>query len=181
MEWPVSLNSSRDSSALDAHYVVGIFEDVMVMSHDDDGASAPVRQAAQHFHHRAAGIRIERGDRLVGKQNFGITGQGAGDGDALLLTAAQVSRKGVPLIGQADLLHQLRGAISRARPANALEMQSQFDILTGPQRWEQIEILKYESDVRQPHFGEIFLAKPRYVSTENPHGAARGTENATHN
>ena len=55
---------------------------------------------AQNFIHQG---RIERAGRLVVEQNFGIHGQGAGNGRALLLAARELDRKMVSLVAQAHL------------------------------------------------------------------------------
>ena len=43
----------------------------------------------QGFHHDAGGFRIQRGDGLVGKDDFRFLHQGTGDGHALLLSTGE--------------------------------------------------------------------------------------------
>jgi hypothetical protein len=64
-------------------------------------------QQLQQLQDVAAGGRVQVAGRLVGKQDRGIVGEGAGDGNALLLAAGQLRGIVVPAVGQADLLEQL--------------------------------------------------------------------------
>ena len=50
------------------------------------------RQVEQALEHRARGGGVEVAGRLVGQQQARLVGQGAGDGDALLLAAGQLGR-----------------------------------------------------------------------------------------
>ena len=51
-------------------------------------------------------LGVERGGRLVEEHDLGLHGQGARDGDPLLLAAGELDRVLVPLFGDADLLQK---------------------------------------------------------------------------
>src|SRR5207245_4518280 len=55
---------------------------------------------AQERDNRFAGGLVQVGGGFVGEDEVGLTGQGAGDGDALLLAAAQLARAAGTLVGQ---------------------------------------------------------------------------------
>lgn len=65
----------------------------------------------QQFHHGVPGFRVQLAGRLVGDEDRGAVGQGAGDGDALALPARQLARA-------------LRGLVREPH-----ERQQQFDAL----------------------------------------------------
>ena len=49
-----------------------------------------------------SGLRVEVGRGFVGEDDGRVVGQGAGDGDALLLASGQLSRQVVEAVAQAD-------------------------------------------------------------------------------
>ena len=55
-------------------------------------------------------MRVEVAGRLVGQHQRRVHGQGAGDGDALLLAAGQLVGEMLLAVGQADLVEQMAGA-----------------------------------------------------------------------
>src|ERR1700685_279137 len=69
---------------------VGELQHARIVSDDDHGSSAFMRQIAHDFHDFAPGLRIERGGGLVCQNDLRIAGDRSGDRDALLLTTAEV-------------------------------------------------------------------------------------------
>ena len=66
----------------------------LVMSNEHEGDSDFALQRFQFHLHLAAEVGVERGERLVQQQQPGTVHQGAGQGDALLLSAADLCRFG---------------------------------------------------------------------------------------
>jgi hypothetical protein len=58
-----------------------------------------------------AGLAVERAGGFVAEQHLGPLGDGAGDGDALLLAARKLGREMVHPVRQADALQRLFGGI----------------------------------------------------------------------
>ena len=58
--------------------------------------------ARQRFEHAHTGPAVERAGRLVTEQHLGTLGDGAGDGDALLLAARKLGRKMIHPRGKTD-------------------------------------------------------------------------------
>ena len=70
---------------------------IHLMQRYHHGNAVVLVNVAQGFHHDAGGFRVQRGDRLIGQNDFCFLHQGAGDGDALLLSTGQ---GGDTLVGQ---------------------------------------------------------------------------------
>src|SRR5689334_19787710 len=81
------------AAVLDVHHAIGVVEGAAVVGHDHYGTAFFASEARKHLHHDAAAGGIEGGGRLVGEDDFGFAGEGAGDGNALLLATAKVGRK----------------------------------------------------------------------------------------
>ena len=72
-------------------------------------------QLAQQIHHRFAALRIEVAGRLVGEQDERLAGDGARDGDALLLTARQLAGQVLRAVRHADAFERRRRRAACAR------------------------------------------------------------------
>ncbi len=59
------------------------------MGDHDDGVAFGV-DALELFHDGEGGVGVEIARRFVGEDDFGVGDDGAGDGDALLLTAGEL-------------------------------------------------------------------------------------------
>ena len=91
----------------------------------------PVRRqmAEQLVLQRLAGLRVERGERLVHQQHVRLVGEAAGDRDALLHAAGQLVRVAVGEAGEADELEHLAGAArARLRRPTALDLEAELDV-----------------------------------------------------
>ena len=63
-----------------------------VVGDDHQRGAALAVDPHQRFEHADAGRAVERAGRLVAEQHFGLLGDGAGDGDPLLLPARKLGR-----------------------------------------------------------------------------------------
>ena len=77
------------------------------MSDHDDGDAELTVDLAEELQHVARGGGVQCTGGFIGQQQTGVGGQRAGDADALLLTAGELLRVGLALIGKADELQQL--------------------------------------------------------------------------
>ena len=75
-----------DAAVEDVDAAVGVARVARIVGDHADRRAAAV-QLAKQIHHRFAAARIEVSGRLVGEQDQRFAGDGAGDGDALLLAA----------------------------------------------------------------------------------------------
>ena len=60
----------------------------------------------QRLEHAHAGLAVERTRGLVAQQHVGLLGDGARDGDALLLAARQLGREVVEALAEPDQLQR---------------------------------------------------------------------------
>ncbi len=98
---------------------VGQVEDALVVRHHDHRVPVLLREDAKELGDGVAVVGVEGGGRLVGKQDGGRAGEGAGNGDALALPAGQVARLRVELVGKADRFKQANG-VTFSRPCPSI-------------------------------------------------------------
>ena len=99
----------------------------------------PANVLQEHVHDRRRRDAVQIAGRLVGKQQTRLIDQGAGDGDALQLAAAQLGRAMAAALGQADRFKGLprrRSPLPHAPPG---EQHRQLDVLQRRPRRNQIE------------------------------------------
>ena len=65
----------------------------------------------ENFQNIATAGGIERRRRLIGEDDGRIAGEGAGNGDALLLAATEIGRILAGFVGEADALQQFERAL----------------------------------------------------------------------
>ena len=88
----------------------------MVVRGRNDGHVLLLAQIAEKFDDGNGGVRIEISRGLVGEDEHGVVGQGAGDGHALLLAAGELAGKVVHSVPEAHALEVfLRFAMASAR------------------------------------------------------------------
>ena len=66
----------------------------------------------EQLHHRLAALRVEVAGRLVGEQNHRLAGDGACHGDALLLSAGELTGQVLGAMRHADALEGVGHALS---------------------------------------------------------------------
>jgi hypothetical protein len=115
------------------------------------GSELPVdeRQGLQHADARLA---VERPRGLVAQQDVRALGDGAGDGNALLLPARHLRGKMVHALGEADEIERLLG-----RHWVACSLRDQGHVLTRRQRGNQVVELEDEPDMIAPVGGEAVV------------------------
>src|SRR5258706_9527413 len=80
-----------DAAVEDMDAAVGVPGVARIVGHHADGRAGAV-QFAEEIHHRFAAAGVEVAGRLVREEDERLPGDGAGDGDALVLTAGAVAR-----------------------------------------------------------------------------------------
>ena len=79
---------------------------------------------------------------------LGLHGEGAGDGDALLLAAGELAGVLVGLLGDADAFQQLHGVgLDLGAGAMAHANRGEGDVLHGRQMREEVELLEDHADL----------------------------------
>ncbi len=109
--------------------------------------------------------------------------QGAGDGDALLLTAGQIARPAFAVRREADPLQQCRGAALPFRLRQAFTAKP--DIVADVQPGQQARLLEHRADRRvgasdhhvvQPDFPARRLVQPGHETQQRRLAAARASQ-----
>ena len=117
------------------------------MGHHHHG-HAFVRQFDHDVQHFVDHFRIERRSRFIEQHGDRIHAQRAGDGDALLLAAGQLTGELVGMGGEADALQQLQALLARGGLV-ALEHfhLRQRQVVDDRQVREQLEVLEHHADL----------------------------------
>ena len=96
------------------------------MRRHDDGGAARERFASSSLQH-GDGPVVERRERLVEKQHFGLVQEGAGDGEALPHAARELARQAVFHVRESDVFERFGGGrFGVSRPCKLAEEQSGF-------------------------------------------------------
>ena len=98
----------------------------------------------EQIHDRLAAARIEVSGRLVREQNQRLAGDGARDGDALLLTARELARKVLRAVRHADALERRFHALLALGRFHAAIGERQLDVLEDREVANQVEALEDE-------------------------------------
>ena len=78
-----------DEAVVKSNNAVGVLRDVGLVGDDEDGV-ADGMQVIEEGHDLVAGLGVEVPGGLVGEDDGGVIDQGAGDGDALALSAGEL-------------------------------------------------------------------------------------------
>ena len=139
----------------------------IVRDHADRGAG--LVQLLEQVHDGFAALRIEVARRLVGEQDERLAGDGAGDGDALLLAAGELARQMLRAMRHADALERRLDALLALGRAHAAVGERQLDVLEDGEIADQVEALKDEPDLAVAH------ARARRRGARRPAGCSAGT------
>jgi hypothetical protein len=110
----------------DGDAVADVLDGRQVVGDEQVGQVELVLQPLHQVEHLRLDRDVERGDRFVGDDEVGLARQGAGDADALALTAGELVRVPVAVVGvQPDGLEQLPDALGPCLPAlvQAVDLQ----------------------------------------------------------
>ncbi len=113
-----------------------------------DHRHAVLCQAFHHLQHFAHHFRVERAGGLVKQHDGRAHGQGARNGNALLLAAGQLRGEGIGLVRKTHAFQQLHRALARFGTAGALQLQRrQHQVFHHGQMREEIELLEHKADM----------------------------------
>ena len=121
----------------------------VVRDHADRRAFAV--QLAEQLHDGFAVLRVEVSGRLVRQQDRRGAGDGAGDRDALLLTARELRGQVLGAVRHADLLERRHHALLALGRLHAAIGERQLDVLVDVQVADQVEALEDEPDLAVAH------------------------------
>ena len=111
--------------------------------HDDQAVGSDLLQDVHDLH---AGLGVERTGGFVGKNDFGVVDQGAGDSHALHLTARKLGGLLVHVPFQAYGFEGFFGATGSFGPAYPRKGQRQFDVRQNRLVGNEVVALEDEAD-----------------------------------
>ena len=152
------------------------------MSDHDDG-DALVVELLKHAHHLDGGLAVEVAGRLVREEDLGVVGQGAGDGDALLLAAGKLVWMMAGAVAEAHQIECARGMFALFPGMNAVTVvkHRHFDVLQRRRARKQVETLKDETDLFVADISErITVESGNVYAVEQIIAAARAVERTDH-
>src|SRR6202521_3722018 len=162
-----------------------------IVRHHDDGASLLVEfaeQAQDDFFVRG----VEGAGGLVGKYDFRIVDEGAGDAHALLLASGELRGQVFGAVFEANAVEGFEGFLF---VGHAVEVLGQHDVLDGGEIRNHVKVLEDEADgfgadtveFSGAEVGDVFSVKPDFAaggaveaSDEIDHGALAGAGRAHH-
>ena len=121
-----------------------------VVSHEHDGG-AHLIDLLEQVHHLARHEGIEVAGGLVGEDQRRVAGNGAGDGDALLLAAGELRGHVLHAGGEPDQLQGLGDALVALRRLHAPIAQRDIDIVVDVEVGYEVEALEDEADLLVAH------------------------------
>ena len=134
------------------------------MGDDDHGGTVVPRGGHENAHDLAAGGLVERAGRLVGEDHGRFDGEGAGDGDALHLSAAHLPR---PVRGERAQSHAFQPQDRRVgggAVGHAVKHHRQGDVFDRRQFGQQLAGLEDEAEVVAAQFGALGVAHAAQVA-----------------
>ena len=124
---------------------------VLIVGHDNEGPAVGTRHAEQQIDDGLAGVGIEVSGGFIREEDGGVVDEGAGDGDPLLLAAAQFRWQVVQAFGKPHPPEKLASFFGRGYSA---DHRRDEDIFQCRQLGQQEIRLENESHVSIAHPGE---------------------------
>ena len=120
------------------------------------------------------GVGVKGAGSLVAQQHLGLGGQGAGNGDALLLAAGELGGVGVCLVRQTHQLQKLSGALLGVGLLHARQLHGEAHVAQAGALHQQVKVLEDHGDLppRLPqllggHFLQLLSVHP-YLARGRP-------------
>lgn len=132
---------------------VGHAGDVCVVGDDGGGGAELAVDAIDGFEDKDARFGIEGAGGFVAEQDGGTFGDGAGDGDPLLLAAGELGREVVAAVGEAD---EVKGFFGLHGVAG--DFGNGGDVFQSSEAGDEVVELKYEADMEASVLGELGIA-----------------------
>ena len=119
-----------------------LLDDAHFMRDDDSGDAETAIDILDKSEDGIRGAGVESRSRFIAEQDLGIRSKGAGNGNALFLTAGKLRRVRLGAIGQPDQLQKFGGTLAGFYLGSADKLQRKADIFHGSSLHEQVELLK---------------------------------------
>jgi hypothetical protein len=137
---------------------VGVFGDVGLVGDEDDGVALGL-EIVEEGHDLDAGLGVEVAGGLVGEDDGGVVDQGAGDGDALALSAGELVGLVVHAGFEVDVAQGLFGALDALGGGGAVVDERQLDVVQSGGAGQQVEGLEDEADFLVADAGQFVVVE----------------------
>lgn len=117
-----------------------------VVGDQHGGGGAAVGEFGDQVDHGGAALVVQRAGGLVDQQHRRVVHQGAGDVDALALTAGELVRSARRLVAQSDGGQELQRAGEGAARGAAVEVGHHLELFGGGERGQQVGLLEDDAD-----------------------------------
>ncbi len=149
-----------------------------IVSDHENGLVELTAGVAEHVEYGVGVFGVEVTGGLVGEDNGGAVDEGAGDGDALLLSAGEFVGAVIEATGDAEQIGEVveQGAIESGlgRGAEVGDVVGDLDVAHGGEGGEQVETLEDEADFGATHLGTLGIGQPGEVDSIDEHRAGGG-------
>ncbi len=139
------------------------------MGDDDEGGAGLLVEVEEQLLDGMGGAFVEVAGGFVGEEQPGGIGEGAGQGDALLLAAGELGGIMVVALAEAHAFEQVEGF--GARVAFALQFQGHHHVFEGSEGGQQLKILKDKAYLAVAQGGALVFAQGREVDPVDTHAA----------
>ncbi len=99
---PVKNSCATQRASFEFQYPVASSRELKIMGDEDRRQVTPAAEIGEKVENQLAGALVQIAGRLVGEQQRGVAGEGARDGDALLLSSGKFSGAMFGAVGQPD-------------------------------------------------------------------------------
>ena len=136
-----------DHTVFDIHDAVEDIERAVVVGDDEDAGVALVSDFGEEFHDLPTSLAVEGGGWLVGEDEAGIVGKGTCHSDALLLAAGEGDGQVVGALGDAEVVEQLHGTLTRGLGRGVVDFEGDLHVFQRGEEGDQIRFLKHKAEV----------------------------------
>ncbi len=134
-------------TVFDIHDAIEDIERAVVVGDDEDTGVAFVGDFGEELHHLPAALTVERGGGFVGQDEAGVVRERAGHGDALLLATRQGHGQVVGALGDAEVVEQLHGALTRGLGRGVVHFEGDLHVFQRGEERNEVRLLKHEAEV----------------------------------
>src|ERR1700741_468096 len=167
----VCRNAVNNHTVAHVHHAVEVGCGFGVVRDHHDGLAEVLVQPAKHLQHDLRILCIEVSGGLIGKQNFGLVDDGAGDGNPLLFTARHFRGPVIEAPFESEqFCDNLEAVWIKAVTVNVLR---DGDVSPSRERMKQVEALEDKADLVAPQFCALRVRHEGEIVAIDEHAAAR--------
>ena len=145
-----------------------------VVGDHEDGLVEIAAGASEHVEDGVGVLGVQVTGGLVGKHDGGMGDEGAGDGDALLLTAGELVGTVVEAAGKAEEASEVVEKRAVEGLAGFGDVVRDLDIAHGGEGGQEIEALEDEADAGATEPGALRVGEPGELGAFDRNGAGGG-------